>query len=74
MAAAVTATRIGLARVGVPNVASLVLQVAVGVLTYALAAFVVARRTSREVWTLLSGVIARRRRRNMTPNPNGEAR
>jgi lipopolysaccharide exporter len=74
MAAAVTGTRMALARVGAPNVASLVVQVAAGAVTYAAAAFVVARRTSREVLNLVRGVMARRRRRHIAPNSSNEAR
>lgn len=65
MAAAVTGTRLGLARAGVPNVASLILQIAVGGPVYVLAALVLARGTSREVLNLVRAAFARRRGRNI---------
>lgn len=61
MAAAVTVVRLSFERAGVPGGLSLAVQVLVGVATYAVAAWLVAREASREIVRFLRTSMARRR-------------
>jgi lipopolysaccharide exporter len=61
MAAAVTGTRIGLARVGIPGGLSLAAQLTVGAVVYLAAARVVARATWDQAVLLLRRALTRRR-------------
>ena len=56
MAAAVTAVRLGLRHAGVPGALSLVAQFATGVVAYAVAAWIIAPKSSREFLSLIRQV------------------
>jgi len=60
MAAAVTAVRLALERAGAPGALTLIAEVAVGVIAYAAAAWLVAREASRDLLGLVRRALGRR--------------